>query len=406
MNAECALNHIGFGAAMHLRGLWRIAENRGTLMNRLVCIKCNRRYSLEEKIWKCSCGGLLDIQFQPSFPLEKIKKRKPTLWRYREAIPLIEDQNVISFDEGFTPLIPVDFDGRMVWLKQDQLFPTGSYKDRGASVLLSKVKEMGIQKVVEDSSGNAGCAIAAYSAKGGIASEIFVPQGTSPGKLAQIQSYGAVLNKIPGSREDTARAVWNAAQKNYYASHSWNPFFFHGTKTFAFEVWEQLDWKAPDTIIVPVGNGTLLLGAYLGFGELLDAGMIREAPKIVGIQSSSCAPLVKAFREGLKKIPSLHPQETLAEGIAIAEPVRGEQIVEAVRKSGGGFISVDDEELKESLRWTWKKGFYIEPTSAATVAGIFQYLENSDPEEIIVSVLTGHGLKATEKILNILAERV
>ncbi len=373
-------------------------------MNSLICTKCSRSFSLGENVWKCACGGLLDIQFQPAFPLEKIKKRKPTMWRYREAIPISGDQNIISFDEGFTPLLPVNFDGKNVWLKQDHLFPTGSYKDRGSSVLMSKVKELGVQKVVEDSSGNAGCAIAAYSAKGGIQSEIFVPQSTSPGKLAQIQSYGASLKRVPGSREDTARAVWDAAQKDYYASHSWNPFFFHGTKTFAFEVWEQLDWKAPDTVIVPVGNGTLLLGAWLGFGELLNAGMIRETPRIIGVQSTLCAPLAKAFQEGSKKIPSIHPQETLAEGIAIAEPVRGEQIVEVVKKSGGGFIAVDDEEIKESLLWIFRRGFYIEPTSAATVAGIFKYLESAGPEEIIVSVLTGHGLKATEKILKILRE--
>jgi threonine synthase len=373
-------------------------------LNRLVCTKCNRSFSLEEKIWQCSCGGLLDIQFRPSFPLEKIKRRQPTLWRYREAIPLGEGQNIISFEEGFTPLIPVDFGGQRVWLKQDHLFPTGSYKDRGASVLMSKVKELGIPRVVEDSSGNVGCAIAAYGARGGIQSEIYVPQSTSPGKLAQIQSYGAILHKIRGSREDTAEAVWKAARKDYYASHSWNPFFFHGTKTFAFEIWEQLGWKGPDTVIVPVGNGTLLLGAYLGFGELLEEGMIREIPKIIGVQSALCAPLVKAFRAGLKKIAPVQSRETLAEGIAIAAPVRGEQIVQAVKKSGGGFIAVDEEEMKKALRWLWRKGFYVEPTAAATAAGIFKYMEDSDPEEILVSVLTGHGLKATEKILQILEE--
>jgi len=381
-----------------------LALRRGGLLGNLICGQCGQKFSLEEQVWKCSCGGLLDIQFQPAFPLEKIKKRKPTMWRYREAIPISADQDIISFEEGFTPLLPVNFNGKKAWLKQDHLFPTGSYKDRGSSVLMSKVKELGIQKVVEDSSGNAGCSIAAYGVKGGIQSDIFVPQSTSPGKLAQIESYGASLKKIPGSREDTARAVWNAAQKDYYASHSWNPFFFHGTKTFAFEVWEQLGWKAPDTVIVPVGNGTLLLGTWLGFGELLDAGMIRETPRIIGVQAALCAPLVKAFREGSKKIPSIHPRETLAEGIAIAEPVRGEQIVEAVKKSGGGFIAVDDEEIKASLLWTFRRGFYIEPTSAATVAGVFKYLEGADPEEIIVSVLTGHGLKATEKILKILRE--
>ena len=373
-------------------------------MYHLTCAKCSRTFPPEEKTWKCSCGGLFDIEFQPTFPIEKIKRRKPTLWRYREALPLERDDSILSFEEGFTPLLPLILEGKEVWMKQDHLFPTGSYKDRGASILMSKVKELGISRVVEDSSGNAGCAIAAYGARGGIRSEIYVPQDTSPAKLAQIESYGAVLKKIPGSREDTARAVWEAAQKDYYASHSWNVYFFHGTKTFAFEVWEQLDWKAPDTLILPVGNGTLLLGAFIGFNDLLEAGMIREIPKIVGVQSAHCAPLVKAFREGLKDIPKVRPQETLAEGIAIAEPVRGKQALEAVKKSGGSFLSVNDGEVKRSLRFASQKGFYLEPTAAATLAGVFQYLRNSDPEEIIVSTFTGHGLKATEKISKILGE--
>ena len=355
-------------------------------------------------MWNCACGGLLNLEFDSAFPIEKIKKRRPTLWRYREAIPILKDDSILSFDEGFTPLVPLTFENKTVWVKQDHLFPTGSYKDRGASVLMSKVKELGISRVVEDSSGNAGCAIAAYGARGGIRSEIFVPENTSPGKLAQIESYGAILKKIPGSREDTARAVWEAAQKDYYASHSWNVYFFHGTKTFAFEVWEQLEWKAPDTLILPAGNGTLLLGAFIGFSELSEAGRIREIPKIVGVQSAHCAPLAKAFREGLKDLPKVRPQDTLAEGIAIAEPVRGRQALEAVKKSGGSFLSVDDGEVKKALRFASRKGFYLEPTAAATLAGVFQYLRNSDPEELIVSVFTGHGLKATEKILKILEE--
>ena len=373
-------------------------------MPRLVCTRCAKEFSPGDKYWRCICGGLLDLAFKPLFPIERIKKRKPTLWRYREAIPIAKDESILSFDEGFTPLVPLTFENKKVWVKQDHLFPTGSYKDRGASVLMSKVKELGISRVVEDSSGNAGCAIAAYGARGGIRSEIYVPENTSPGKLAQIESYGAVLKKIPGSREDTARAVWEAARKDYYASHSWNVYFFHGTKTFAFEVWEQLEWKAPDTLILPVGNGTLLLGAFIGFNELLEAGMIREIPKIVGVQSAHCGPLAKAFREGLKDIPKVKPQDTLAEGIAIAEPVRGKQALEAVKKSGGSFLAVDDGEVKRSLRFVSQKGFYIEPTAAATLAGVLQYLRNSDPEEIIVSVFTGHGLKATEKILKILEE--
>jgi len=257
---------------------------------------------------------------------------------------------------------------------------------------------------VEDSSGNAGCAIAAYCARARVQCRIFVPQDTSAEKLAQIQSYGARLNKIPGSREDTAQAVWGAAEKTYYASHSWNPFFFQGTKTFAFEVCEQLGWKAPDSLIVPVGNGTLLLGTFIGFSELMAAGLTHKIPRIIGVQAASCAPLYKAFQENLEEIPTIDKKDTLAEGIAIAEPIRGKQILEAVKKSKGAFISVDDPEIIKSIRRLCAMGFYIEPTSAATIAGLGKYLESSQPDEIIVSVFTGHGLKTTEKMSKILRE--
>jgi threonine synthase len=371
-------------------------------MNKLICKKCSSVFSINDKRWQCDCGYMLDIDFQPVLELEKIASRKPTMWRYREAIPIKDDANIISFDEGFTPLTEIDLEGRRILIKQDHLFPTGSYKDRGASVLISKAKEIRVARVVEDSSGNAGCAIAAYCAKAGIGCEIFVPAGTSAGKVAQIQYYGAKLNRIPGTREDTAAAVLKAAAKDYYASHSWNPFFFHGTKTFAFEVCEQLGWKAPDSIVLPVGNGTLLLGCYIGFEELLNAGIIEIMPKLIAIQSAHCAPLYEAFVNNLDSLPQIEKGETIAEGIAIAEPIRGMQIIEAVRNSGGRFIAVDDSEIEESLKEICARGFYIEPTSAATIAGLKSYLAESNSDEVVVSVFTGHGLKTTETMVKML----
>jgi len=372
-------------------------------MSKLICKDCKKEYSTNEKIWQCGCGGLLDLEFQARFPIEEIQKRKPTMWRYREAIPIEADKNIISFDEGFTPIIEINFDGKRALIKQDHLFPTGSYKDRGASVLISKVKELGIQKVVEDSSGNAGSAVAGYCARGGIDCDIYVPADTAEGKLAQIQLFGAHLNKITGSREDTASAVLAAAQKNYYASHSWNPYFFHGTKTFAFEVCEQLGWKAPDALVLPVGNGTLLLGVYIGFSELLKAGVVNKMPKIIGVQTENCAPLYKALKEKTSEIPKIDKKETIAEGIAIAEPIRGQEIIESVKNSGGDILTVSEPEIKIALKEICLMGFYIEPTSAATIAGLKKYLKTSE-QEVIVSVFTGNGLKTTEKMLKLVKE--
>lgn len=372
-------------------------------MNSLICTACQKIFSLKDSIWQCSCGGVLDLIFTPSFPIEKIRQRNFDLWRYREAIPIEDDKHIVTFGEGFTPLIPLKFSGKTVWIKQDHLFPTGSYKDRGASVLISKVKELGIKEVVEDSSGNAGCAIAAYCARGNIKCEIFVPQHTSPAKLAQIQAYGAKVRKIPGSREDTAQAACAAAQKIYYASHAWNPFFFQGTKTIAFEIWEQLLGKPPDAVILPVGNGTLLLGIFLGFRDLYQAGMITKIPQLIGIQAANCAPLYRAWQQNSLQLPRIDQKETIAEGIAIAEPIRGKQILEAIKETKGDILVVEEEEIKEALIDMAQHGFYIEPTAAATIAGVNKYIQNFSPPRIIVSAFTGHGLKATEKILKILA---
>jgi len=367
-------------------------------MSHLVCTLCGETFGINEPRWRCACGGPLDISWQPEFDLGRIARRKPTMWRYREAIP-IEGEDIDCVDEPLCGTIPgeADFYAK-VWIKQDHLFPSGSYKDRGAAALVSKAVELGVARVVEDSSGNAGAAIAAYCARAGIACAIYVPEATSPAKVAQIEGYGADVYRIPGTREDTARGAFEAAQTTYYASHSWNPFFFHGTKTFAYEVCEQLGWRAPDAVVLPVGNGTLLLGAAIGFRELCDAGVIARLPRLVGVQAEQCAPLFRAWQEGRDAPQLVQSGDTIAEGIAIADPIRGRQLIAVVRESGGEFLVVGEGEIEASLHAMWRMGFYIEPTSAATIAGLHQYLRRLDGDEVIVSTFTGHGLKAVGKV--------
>jgi threonine synthase len=368
-----------------------------SFMEKFYCSRCGQNYPVEPTRWRCDCGSFLDLQFEPTFDIRKILKRETTLWRYREAIPIARDESILSMKEGFTPLESMEWNGHRVLLKIDYLFPTGSYKDRGATVLISKAKELGIKKVVEDSSGNAGSAIAAYCARAGIRCEIYVPEATSHGKLVQIQAYGAELKRIKGSREMTAEAAMEAASKIYYASHCWNPFFLHGTKTFAFEIWEQMGWKAPDVIILPVGHGTLFLGTYIGFKELKEAGMVKRIPRLVAVQSASCAPLDRAFKRGWKETKPINKKKTVAEGIAIAEPVRGRQILEAIRETDGEVLTVTEKEIGVALREMGIKGHFIEPTSAATIAGLKKYLKHIK-KEVIVSTLTGMGLKAAGKM--------
>ena len=362
----------------------------------LCCARCGRDYDDDGRRLRCECGGLLDVRFEPCFRPGMTAGRPHDQWRYREVLPV--GDNVVTMGEGWTPLLPVTFDGRQLLVKQEQLFPTGSYKDRGAAVLMTHLRELGVEQVVEDSSGNAGCAVAAYAARAGIACDIYVPEDTSPAKTAQIEAYGATLYRVPGTREETARAALEAAATCVYASHVYSPWFLQGTKTFAYEVAEQLGWTAPDTVVLPAGNGTLLLGAYLGFTELARAGIVSHVPRIIAVQAAACAPLAGAFAGGLDEPIEIHASHTAAEGIAIATPARGSQVLAAVRATDGSFVAVSEQEIVASLRDCCRGGWFIEPTSAAIIAGARRYARTAAPGETIVTAFTGHGLKAAAKI--------
>lgn len=375
--------------------------------NKFICTKCSRKYSYNKKIWKCECGGILNLIYNSDFPIEKITKRKFTLWRYREAIPIDKDINIVSLDEPITPLTKISIENRNVFIKHDYYFSSGTYKDRGATVLISKLKELGIDRIIEDSlvddsSGSASNAIASYCAHGNITCNLYSPFEITKEKYLELKLFGTMIHQLSGSKKEITKDINEAVKYEYYANQCWNPFFFHGTKTFAFEIWEQLGWKAPDVLIIPVGNGTLLLGAYIGFRELFNAGMITSIPKIIGVQSTNCAPLYFAYKNNLNNIPKVEKKDTLAEGIAIADPIRGLEIIEAVKDTKGKIISVSEEEIKKSLRKMYKKGFVVEPVSAATIAGVEKYLIEIKRNETIVAALTGNGAKSVLKIYKLL----
>jgi threonine synthase len=369
-----------------------------------VCRNCHGRYSIEEPIWRCACGSLLDIEREGEFSFDSVERWDRGLWRYRAFLPVREDKNRIFLGEGSTALVPLDLDGRQIWIKQEQCSPTGSFKDRGAAVLVSKAKEIGIAKVVEDSSGNAGCAIAAYAGQAGIECQVFVPESTSPAKLVQIRSYGARVIPVPGTRQQTAEAALIAAENNYYASHSWNPLFFEGTKTIAYEIYEQLGFRSPHAVVVPVGNGTLLLGLRIGFHDLLQAGFIDRLPRFFAVQAEACRPLSIGWKEERWPVERYRPQPTLAEGIAVCCPIRGRQILEAVRESKGGVLCVKEEEIRSALLDMGGKGYLLEPTAATAIAGCRRLLPLFPPEETLAAVITGHGLKAIPLLASLLLE--
>lgn len=358
------------------------------------CALCGREYPAETVRWNCDCGGPFELSGTPVFAKAKIDPREWNLWRYRAMLPVVER---ISLGEGLTPLIPFEIFGLKAHLKLEFLMPTGSFKDRGTAVLVSFLKEQGIKEVVEDSSGNAAASLAAYCAKAGIRAKIFVPSYASPAKLRQIELYGAELVPVPGSRAEVTLAAEAAARAgSYYASHYWNPFVLEGLKTFTYELSEQLDWHAPDSLIFPSGHGTFLLGAYRGFQDLVLAKVIDKLPRLFAAQAEACAPLAEGFKRGLAGPAEITPRETVAEGIRITRPVRGPQVLRAIRETGGGALTVSDDETLAAQRELARLGLFVEPTSAVAFAGLKRLVERGliKPGELTVVPLTGSGLKS------------
>jgi len=226
------------------------------------CTTCGKTYPFETKLWRCECGSPLDVFIElESVKLSKnmLSKRMPTMWKYRELLPIINDANIVSLNEYITPMVKIDLLGVKAFFKLDYLFPTGSFKDRGASVSLSRIKELRIKEIVEDSSGNAGAAIAAYSSIAGVKCKVFVPWDAPEGKIIQIKSYGAEVVRVKGSRTEVNREALREARRSYYVGHLWNPFFIEGIKTLAYEAIEQTSWRGSGAVIMPVGSGGLLL---------------------------------------------------------------------------------------------------------------------------------------------------
>jgi threonine synthase len=278
--------------------------------------------------------------------------------------------------------------------------PTGSFKDRGMTAMVSYLKLHGITDVLEDSSGNAGASLSTYAAAAGMRCRIMVPATASYPKIAQMAAHGADVVAVTGTRQDVADAALREASSMFYASHNRQPYFLEGTKTLAYELWEQLGFRLPDNVIVPVGYGANVLGCERGFAELMRAGETDRMPRIFGVQAANVSPLAQAFDEGLEDYKDIVPVPTLAEGIASQRPTRGRSILRAVRESGGRILSVGEDEIVEALRALASMGFYVEPTCASVGAALGHLLDAGDirPGETTVAVLTGTGLKASENI--------
>ena len=284
---------------------------------------------------------------------------------------------------------------RDLYAKLEFLNPTGSFKDRGSSVMMSVAREQGVKEIVEDSSGNAGASIAAYAARAGIRAHIFAPSNAPSAKVQQIKVYDAEAHLIEGSREATAEAAlaYHREKNLVYASHALSPFFVEGTKTFAYEVALQFAEAIPDHIVLPAGNGSLSLGTSKGFRELRQAGLLSKTPRIHCVQASAFMPIVAAHNA--KAWAPRNGAMTVAGGISVATPARLKQILDVLTETGGTAVAVDDEEILRWQRLLAREGIYGEPTSAAALAGLDQLIKRGDimPSDSVLVPITGFGLK-------------
>ncbi|WP_083973976.1 threonine synthase [Herbidospora daliensis] len=343
----------------------------------LRCSSCD--VAADPLAWACpSCGGPLDV---PSIPLAGSPAGEG-VWRYRDWLPAVDG---VSLGEPTTPLVRMPWDGLDLTLKLEGALPTGSFKDRGTAVLVSWLAAHGASSVVIDSSGNAGAALAAYSARAGLTCHVYAPASASPGKLRQIAAYGAELHAVPGTRQAVADAAVEHARAtgDVYASHAWHAMFIAGTRTFAFEAWEQMG--VPDAVVLPVGAGTLMLGLAHGFADLRAAGLTDRVPEIYAIQSTACAPLVTDGPEPVEVVVG----DTAAEGVKIAHPPRGRAII----AHATDVLAVDDAALWTAHERFRRAGVYTEPTSALAPAGLTRLTGRLTGKAVLMPI-TATGLKS------------
>ena len=380
----------------------------------IVCARCHKRFGLSQLLNLCPCGSPLLVRYdlkkaKTAFAKASLVGRVASLWRYRELLPLQNDAHLISLGEGYTPLVEAKKLGgelglRQLRIKDEAQNPTGSFKDRGLSLAISRAKELGVKKVAIPSAGNAGGSFAAYAARAGIQAHVFMPRDTPMANQIEAAQYGAQLTLVDGLINDCGRLI--AERKTtegwFDLSTLKEPYRLEGKKTMGYEIAEQLNWRLPDVIVYPTGGGTGLIGMWKAFGELEELGWISSVrPRMVSVQASGCAPIVKAFDENKTAAEPWQDARTVASGLRVPQAIGDFLMLRSIRESGGTAVSVsDDEMLAEIPRVGKAEGLFFCPEGAACVAALRRLVEKCwiKPDDQVVIFNTASGLKYLDVI--------
>lgn len=342
-----------------------------------------------------------------SLSTRQFSTREKSLWRYRELLPVFDDSSIVSLGEGWTPVLHTKTLGRQLglrnlFIKDESLNPTGSFKARGLCMAVSKSRELGIAEVAMPSAGNAGGALAAYAAKAGIKAHVFMPTDTPVINVMETRLYGAEVYTVDGVISDAGKTMNEMRQgKGWFdMSTMKEPYRLEGKKTLGYELAEQFDWKLPDVIIYPTGGGTGLIGMWKAFREMEELGWISgKKPRMVVVQSAGCAPIVKAFEDGRKASEFWNNSATLASGLRVPKAFADELILSAVYESGGTAVAVNDDELLADMKLVAREeGLLLCPEGAATVSAVRHLLKKGfvQESETVVAFNTGSGYKYVE----------
>jgi threonine synthase len=358
------------------------------------CFNCRKIYSIDSILFECTdCGGPLDIEYDYSeiertLVKDEFKRQTIRHWKYWRFYPIKNTEDAIVFGEGGTPLIQ-SRRSRNIYFKCEGMNPTGSFKDRGSAVEMTKAKELGVKEVWCATTGNMGASVAAYSARCGIRANIVVPSHIPESKIRQIIAYGANVKRLKGTYDDCVKYTKDLrSKKGVYLTGDY-PFRGEGEKSTGFEIIDQMNYQVPDYVIVPVGNGTNIYGIYKGIMEFKEIGLIHRIPKMIGVQAKGCSPLYDAWMKASEQIEAVSKPKTIANAIEVGDPIDGVKALKAVRKSGGSFEAVTDKEIKDAQMEMGKEGIYVEPAGAAGFAAAKKM--HLDGTTVIIA--SGHGLK-------------